>query len=83
MDSYFQLKSSKLHPVPAAEFQLFLSLIIGFRFNCFGDPVSLSTRGDAEIPGCWLQAVLAHMLLSTTCWKVNKSMALLAEKGIA
>lgn len=66
--------------MPAVEFQLFLSLIIGFRFNCFGDPVSLSTRGDAEIPGCWLQAVLAHMLLSATCWKVNKSMALLAER---
>lgn len=42
MDSYFQVKTSKLHPVPAVEFQLFLSLIIEFRFNYFGDPVSVN-----------------------------------------
>lgn len=75
------MKACKFHPLPAVDFQLFLSLIIVF--NYFDDPVSLSPRGDAEIPSCWLQAMLAHMLLSTTCWRVNKSMALLAEKGIA
>lgn len=65
MDSYSQVKTSEFHPVQSVDFNYFYHGTV-LKFNVFDNPVSFSTRSDAEIPSCWLQAILAHMLLSAT-----------------
>lgn len=79
MDPYLQVKTREFHPVPSRSFSYFSCYIV-FKFNFFDNLVSLSTRPDAEIPSSWLQAMLAYKLLSTTRWRVNESVDLLAER---